>query len=178
MGGVSRRRIRSSPTRNDCNETTTGLVGPDSGRMFADSPKIDGEQAVLARAITFYSRYRRPQYRLAGCPGLSGQRVNDHWSGHRRRRTSEQGREALFDPGEPESVGLLGTRVIVEDADAVTVSSGAIDHVVGSEAWTSLCNKKCGDSEDIEYGKCVRRVRRNQESILLLARECIVEWGQ
>jgi len=52
------------------------------------------------------------------------QSVDDNWSGHRCGWPCEQRRQTLFDPRQHALVRLLGSRVIVEDADRSYVSSG------------------------------------------------------
>src|SRR6476659_9769946 len=73
-----------------------------------------------------------------GFPCSLSQRVHDHWPGHRCGWTGEQGSEALLDPREPASIGLLCARVIVEDADRRHRVVRCIDHIVGLEPGTSL----------------------------------------
>src|ERR1700674_2651568 len=75
----------------------------------------------------------------AVCPspifGSLCQGVHDHRTGHRCGWPSEQGHNILLDPCERASVRLLGSRVIVEDADRCDRIVRCIDHIVGYEAW-------------------------------------------
>jgi hypothetical protein len=65
----------------------------------------------------------------------SRQRVHDHRACDRSRRSDQQRRKVLLDPGEHATIGLLGACVIVEDADRGHGVVGRVDHVIGHEAF-------------------------------------------
>ena len=66
--------------------------------------------------------------------GMLSQRVHDHRPGCGCGWSGEQGRQVLLDPCEYASVGLLGTRVVVEDADSRRHVVWCMGHATGSES--------------------------------------------
>src|SRR5262249_24583356 len=74
---------------------------------------------------------------LEHCPFLRPlcQSVHDHRPGHRCGWPRYQGRQPLLEPREHAPVCLLGSRIIVEDADRCYGVIGRVDYIVGLEAF-------------------------------------------
>jgi hypothetical protein len=66
--------------------------------------------------------------------GMLSQRLHDHRPGYRCGWSGEQGRQAPLDPCEYASVGVLGTHVVVEDADSRRQVFWCMGHATGSES--------------------------------------------
>jgi len=115
--------------RNDL--TGIGNDGFDPGSHVESALRscyADLTRAVCAHAV----------YRSLSVAALLCQTMHDHGAGYRCGRSGEQGRQVLLDPREAASVRLLGTRIIVEDADRRHGVVWCIDYVVGPNPTASL----------------------------------------